>query len=550
MSQPGGILRRRTAGGDHNSSSSAVNESSSPTSSAKYRRDEETLKATKISASFVMAFGLCFHYFGYECTRACSIALLSNPNCDLGSDALPYTVALGSPFSALVLYVYANAIKKIGAQQTQRFSNIICLVSLLGMLISVNHLHGLGGKVLIIIFYAFREIYVTLVSTQQWSFIAAALDRAGASYLVKFTGFVSVSSAVGGVAVEYFVKTGGVFFLLLIACFCMLMSFLLSELAYVQLASNSVAVPIIVKRRAGAAQDSSIWADAYDLISKYKLIRILLLDAILHQCVSNMLNLMFHDGLRINITNSTDRALVVGRFFAVINVISCVLQIFVIPKLLFTSTLPHIVVLVPSLVLAMVAVSCFYPNLYTALVTFGTLKTVEYSVMTASTEMIYIPTSYEVRYLGKEFVRFFGHKLGRSVSSLALSAVSYRLQPSLQTQLLWCLVTTVLWGIVMLELSHTLKERDSDDDTRSEGSRDVVATNIEKISEVTTAAMRARRYSIGSTAHRSQSDMDSIDADGAEESEGASGEATLTLLRVGSAFVELNTMVHSHENDE
>ena len=500
-----------------------------------------------------MAFGLCFHYFGYECTRASSIALLSYPNCDLGSDALPYTVAVGSPFSALVLYIYATSIKTIGAQQTQRLSNIICLVALLGMLISVNHLNGLGGKVVIIVFYAFREIYVTLVSTQQWSFIAASLDRAGANYLVKFTGFVSVSSAVGGVAVEYFVKTGGVFFLLLIACFCMLASFLLSELAYVQLAANSVSVPIIVKKRDDVQPNSSIWADAYNLISKYKLIRILLLDAILHQSVSNMLNLMFHDGLRINIANSSDRALVVGRFFAVINVISCVLQIFVIPKILFTRTLPHIVVLVPALVLVMVVVSCFYPNLYTALVTFGALKTVEYSVMTASTEMIYIPTSYAVRYLGKEFVRFFGHKLGRSVSSLVLSAVSYRLQPTLQTQLLWCLVATLLWGVVMLELSRTLIERDRDEDAArtdcmsgGEGNA-AVAASVEKMSEVTTSAMRARRYS---GAGHTRPQLDSIDSDGVgEDDRPQDGQGGLTLLRVGSAFVDLNTMVNSDDED-
>jgi ATP/ADP translocase len=43
----------------------------------------------------------------------------------------------------------------------------------------------------------------------------------------------------------------------------------------------------------------------------------------------------------------------------------------------------------------------------------GTMKVLEYSIMTAATEMIYMPMSHDDRYLGKEVIRFFGHKLGR-----------------------------------------------------------------------------------------------------------------------------------------
>ena len=38
----------------------------------------------------------------------------------------------------------------------------------------------------------------------------------------------------------------------------------------------------------------------------------------------------------------------------------------------------------------------------------------EYSIMTSATEMIYMPMGHEHRYLGKELIRFFGHRMGKS----------------------------------------------------------------------------------------------------------------------------------------
>ena len=68
---------------------------------------------------------------------------------------------------------------------------------------------GLAAQISIVLFYAFREIYVSLLSTQQWAFIASLLDSSTSSYMVKFSGIVSISSAIAGCTIELLVSVWG-----------------------------------------------------------------------------------------------------------------------------------------------------------------------------------------------------------------------------------------------------------------------------------------------------------------------------------------------------
>jgi len=114
-----------------------------------------------------------------------------------------------------------------------------------------------------------------------------------------------------------------------------------------------------------------------------------------------------------------------------------------------------------------------YPSVLMVMIAFGTMKVIEYSIMTAATEMIYMPMDSDVRYLGKELVKFFGHKLGKSASSIFLSIVSSQLRPSLSVQTGLTFFVTGFWSISMYMLSEHLKGRkidpDSSTDTEEEG---------------------------------------------------------------------------------
>jgi hypothetical protein len=84
--------------------------------------------------------------------------------------------------------------------------------------------------------------------------------------------------------------------------------------------------------------------------------------------------MMFHDGLRLGVPLDSERAVLVGRFFASVNIAACVLQIVIMPSVLSQSTLPQVLSAIPLIVLAIVVCGFVYPCLLSVMVAFGALK--------------------------------------------------------------------------------------------------------------------------------------------------------------------------------
>lgn len=368
-------------------------------------------------STYVMAAGLAVHFFGYELARAASISMISAAD----SSALSYTVALGIPASAFTLYLYTKSIKTNGTQHTFRMSNLGCIfifavVTLLGFL----KLKGYYYRILIVSFYAFREIYCTLISTQLWAFIVSVLDKKSSSLIVTYSAIVSLTSTIGGFLVEQIVNIFGVQGLLVASTLAMLGTSACVEVAYflhptsVRVSFNGIegrcqtdvakkstepnkssdiqshlALPdqgvdshpksttndIVTEK----SNSSSVWRGSWNLMTTNRTLQLLFVEALIHQFTSNMLNLMFHDGLRKDIAENGFRAVIVGRFFACVNFSSCVLQCFVIPKILSHSTLPLVILAVPLLIFLMSSLVAMAPSLLAVMFTFGSLKVLEYA---------------------------------------------------------------------------------------------------------------------------------------------------------------------------
>ena len=97
-----------------------------------------------------------------------------------------------------------------------------------------------------------------------------------------------------------------------------------SELAYVFVHQHENPAADIV-RVANAKDEESqklpklgVWGESLALMKKHPTLQILFMEAIFHQLVVNMLNLMFHDALRIGISNDDERAKLVSVFFGCI----------------------------------------------------------------------------------------------------------------------------------------------------------------------------------------------------------------------------------------
>lgn len=413
---------------------------------------------------------------------------------------MPLTVAVGFPSSAFTLYLYTKSIKNFGAKITLRLSNIACILIFLFIFIFSGRLkNDLGSQIMIVCFYAFREIYVSLLSSQQWAFISTTLDRTTSSYLVSFSGIVSIASAVGGCTVVQLVNVGGVRGLLLTTLIAVVLGLICAELAHqtseveqlqkvnkfsdqsesTTTASSATSSSSATPSTSGHHQSSQasqtaqhhhsshtksvksgFWLDSWNLIWKNKILQILFFEAVTHQFCSNMLNLMFHNGLRHSTEMNEIKAKMVGRFFATVNVIASLLQCFFFPLIMSPTTLPTIMRYLPFIVLTAVLLGVFHPGTISVMLGFGTIKILEYSCMHSASEMIYMPLGYELRYVGKELIKFFGQKLGKSISSVLLSVLISRLKLSLALQSLLGAILTMIWGVTIYQLADFLAERE------------------------------------------------------------------------------------------
>lgn len=134
------------------------------------------------------------------------------------------------------------------------------------------------------------------------------------------------------------------------------------------------------------------------------------------------------------IPDDAERAGWMGKFFALVNVLSCILQFGLLPA---TSSITEPSMLWKGMPMVMLAMTCLlsFPQLIggssdgdislnMVASAFLVMKTMEFSVRRMLDEMVYVPLDYESRFLGKEVIGVLGYRFGKSAASLALSALT------------------------------------------------------------------------------------------------------------------------------
>ena len=384
------------------------------------------------------------------------------------------TVIVGGPLGGLVLYLYTKSIKSIGPRLTFRLSCLVCCIGFFLMNFFVHHLTGTLKTMTVVFFYAFREVYISLLSSQQWAFIGTTLDQSTSSYLISFSGFVSISSAIGGCSVSWLLSNGGIRTLLFVSLFGIIITWSISELSF----SRNTKVTMIqaeskkIKPEANKINGNSVenyrsnfWIDSVELFRKHKILRLLLLEAISHQFCVNLFQFMFHkETLEISVKDNI-RAFSIARLFSIVNILSSILQFFVLPFVLNNKTLPEFLKILPLIVAIPIYISLAF-NINCNLFIFGVIKVIEYSFLHGASELIYMPLGAELNYLGKELVKFFGHKIGKTIATFAISFVVGQFNLSAQSQQFLGIAFIVLWGIILHKLANCLQQVEYNDTTK------------------------------------------------------------------------------------
>jgi hypothetical protein len=183
-----------------------------------------------------MSLAMALHFYGYEFARSATITLFtSNKTGFQNPSALPLALAFVFPTSATLLYCYTYLLNKVGAQSALRLSTLMCsaLLSIGGVLVHLFSAPKLVNFVVATL-YIFRESYVSLLSTQHWSFMGSILTPSqGSTWFAPIAGLSSIAAAIAGYSVGGIVDRGyGVLGLLVCAALSLVVSSMFGDLAY------------------------------------------------------------------------------------------------------------------------------------------------------------------------------------------------------------------------------------------------------------------------------------------------------------------------------
>lgn len=396
----------------------------------------------KIRAVLCMAVAMSLHYLGYSFARPSTIALFTSSKTGYKSPAaFPLAMAFVSPVSLVLLMGYTKLLDQFGprgaltrttlSSASVLFVAATCILTLQDSdisLFSVPLVKYIAGPL-----FVFRESYVQLITSQYWSFISSILNpEQSARWFAPISGLTSITSALAGLNVSFVVGKLGLAGAIFGTGTMMILSLIATSMAYTIAERNGFNPSDEHSAQKKSNNESSQTSDigmiqkANNLFHRVPTLWALFIEVLSSQGLATLLNVCFVTKLSSAIPNDTDRAGWMGKFFALINMITMAIQFGVLPPLM---QVLESRVLWRVLPMIMVCFSGFQstqadPSLYMISASLLTMKTLEYSARRMLDEMVYVPLDFESRYVGKEVIGVLAYRMGKSMMSLSLSGLT------------------------------------------------------------------------------------------------------------------------------
>mmetsp|Transcript_2435 Transcript_2435/g.4552 ORF Transcript_2435/g.4552 Transcript_2435/m.4552 type:complete len:376 (-) Transcript_2435:42-1169(-) len=312
-------------------------------------------------------------------------------------------------------------------------------------LVESNASLGMVAKYVVGALFIFRESYVQLITSQHRSFISSVLTpNQSSKWFAPISGLTSVTNAFLAMGVGKLSAVWGLHGVLAVAAVVLGCSVVFAEMAY-SIADKNGFNPADEHYRKQKANNSttknntnnneeSLITKARDVFARVPTLWALFCEILACQGLSTVLNVLTVTKVSEVIPDDTERADWMGKFFASVNILSCVLQFGILPA---TSSFTEPSMLWKGMPMVMLVMTCLlaFPKLSggsgngdltlnMVASAFLVMKTMEFSVRRMLDEMVYVPLDYESRFLGKEVIGVLGYRFGKSAASLALSAMS------------------------------------------------------------------------------------------------------------------------------
>ena len=439
-------------GGEQNEYNS--NSSSIPPSDA--APADTTSTSTSIMPSFTprvqsciyMCLAMALHFGGYEFARSGGLALFTS-NQAFGDfpSAYPLAIGLVTQTSLLLLYWYGVVLKARGPRQALQRTSAMAVIllsvgtaacKLLSSSTTTNALLPIVSKLVVGALFVFQNSYAHLLYTQQWSFLGSVMTPTeGTQWFSLIAGVSSVVCTITATMVHTLTDTVGLLGLLVGTIVTLAMSMVLADTAY-RLSEQHGFDPSPEMTKGSKKKSDSDGAKEESLLSKTnRLFRTsptlagLFGEVISFQSLSTVLNVCFVRQLKDSMPVDTDRAAFTGRFYALVNGTSGLMQFLVLPLARKYLEPQWTYRFLPLLLMPLLIYAAIQPvsSLWVAAMAFFALKASDYSIRNVANEMVYQPLDFDSRYLGKEVIGVFANRFGKSGMSLILSGMTSILPP-------------------------------------------------------------------------------------------------------------------------
>ena len=402
-----------------------------------------------------MAIAMSLHYLGYSFARPSTLALFTSASTGYSSPAaFPLAMAFVSPTSLLLLMGYGRVLDKCGPKVALKRTSVFCatVLSLAAAAVVLFEDSGLTFmSIPAVIFvtgplFVFRESYVQLLTSQYWSFMASVLTPSqAAQWFAPISGLTSITSALAGLSVSSIVEKLGLPGALVLTSIMTFLSVVAASTAYgiserydFDPAKEIQKKADVKKKKAKrfekvakvgeevVEKHPSLIKKAAELFARVPQLKLLFLEILSSQGLATLLNVCFVARLSTSIPDDRERAGWMGKFFALINVISMMIQFGVLPPLMTIIEPRDLWRTMPVVLMCFTTYQSLQkdPSLNVVSASLLVMKTLEYSVRRMLDEMVYVPLDFESRYVGKEVIGVFGYRFGKSSMSLFLSALT------------------------------------------------------------------------------------------------------------------------------
>ncbi len=283
---------------------------------------------------------------------------------------------------------------------------------------------------LAIVFFLWIGIFNLMVVAQFWSFANDVYSKEEGLRLFVIVGFgASLGAVVGARVADRLIEPLGVFQLLIVGAVILILQLLITNVVDRREAARrprTAAAPTDGKRTTGENAFAMVFRTRYLLLMALMLMLLNWVNTtgeyILGSIVKETASQMVATGQANGLTEGQLIGDFYSKYFSLVNVVSLLLQLFVVSRVVKHLGIPWAVMVLPIISLGTYNILVFYPALMAVLAGKVAENSTDYSLNNTVRNMLFLPCTYEQKFSAKQAIDSFFVRMGDVLSALVVFA--------------------------------------------------------------------------------------------------------------------------------